>query len=131
MLEREELEEAIDSLPWLARGVLKIIGSVDKIMEKCDADNDGAIGMETDMPATEETCLASCFKRKAFKLILAKIGEIGGDADPRLELDKPKEGFRLFEIRTPHLNHCVLRACIERPTLAQIRFALKPDKAFH
>lgn len=67
MLEREELEEAIDSLPWLARGVLKIIGSVDKIMEKCDADNDGAIGMETDMPATEETCLASCFKRKAFK----------------------------------------------------------------
>ena len=35
--------------------------------QKCDADKDGAIGIETDMPATEETCLATCFKRKAFK----------------------------------------------------------------
>ena len=66
-LEREELEVAIAALPFLARGVLKIIGSVDKIMAKCDADGDGAIGIETDMPNTEETCLATCFKRKAFK----------------------------------------------------------------
>lgn len=66
-LERSELETAISALPWMARGVLKIIGSVDKIMAKCDADGDDAIGMLTDMPKTEETCLASCFKRKAFK----------------------------------------------------------------
>jgi len=67
LLERSELEDAIDSLPWYAKGVLKIIGSVDKIMVKCDADGDGAISMEDDMTATEETCLASCFKRRAFK----------------------------------------------------------------
>jgi len=66
-LERAELETAINALPWYSRSVLKIIGSIDKIMKKCDADGDDAIGMETDMPATEETCLASCFKRKAFK----------------------------------------------------------------
>ena len=66
-LERQELQDAIDSLPWLARGVLKIIGSVDKIMSKCDADGDGAISIDHDMAATEETCLATCFKRKAFK----------------------------------------------------------------
>ena len=51
----------------LPTGILKVIGSVDKIMSKCDADGDGAIGIDTDMPKTEETCLASCFKRKAFK----------------------------------------------------------------
>merc|ERR1719384_828936 len=67
ILEREELEAAIDNLPWYSRGILKIIGSVDKIMNKCDADGDGAISMEKDMPATEETCLATCFKRRAFK----------------------------------------------------------------
>jgi len=66
-LERSELESAINGLPWYSRSILKIIGSVDKIMAKCDADGDDAIGMDTDMPATEETCLASCFKRKAFK----------------------------------------------------------------
>lgn len=66
-LERSELETAINGLPWFARGVLKVIGSIDKIMKKCDADGDDAIGMDTDMPATEETCLATCFKRKAFK----------------------------------------------------------------
>ena len=66
-LEREELEVAIAALPFLARGVLQVIGSIDKIMAKCDADGDGAIGIDTDMPATEETCLATCFKRKAFK----------------------------------------------------------------
>lgn len=66
-LERSELETAINGLPWFARGVLKVIGSIDKIMKKCDADGDDAIGMYTDMPATEETCLATCFKRKAFK----------------------------------------------------------------
>ena len=69
-LERQELQNAIDSLPWLARGVLKIIGSVDKIMSKCDADGDGAISIDHDMAATEETCLATCFKRKAFKKAL-------------------------------------------------------------
>lgn len=66
-LERSELETAIAELPWLARGVLKIIGSVDKIMDKCDANKDGAIGILDDMPKTEDTCLATCFKRKAFK----------------------------------------------------------------
>jgi len=66
-LERGELQDAIDSLPWLARGVLKIIGSVDKIMDKCDADGDGAISIDHDMDATQETCLATCFKRKSFK----------------------------------------------------------------
>mmetsp|Transcript_13451 Transcript_13451/g.18997 ORF Transcript_13451/g.18997 Transcript_13451/m.18997 type:complete len:176 (-) Transcript_13451:254-781(-) len=66
-LERKELQDAIDSLPWLARGVLKILGSVDSIMKKCDADGDDAIGIDTDMEQTQETCLASCFKRKAFK----------------------------------------------------------------
>eukprot|EP00560_Eucampia_antarctica_P006671 CAMPEP_0197823484 /NCGR_PEP_ID=MMETSP1437-20131217/839_1 /TAXON_ID=49252 ORGANISM="Eucampia antarctica, Strain CCMP1452" /NCGR_SAMPLE_ID=MMETSP1437 /ASSEMBLY_ACC=CAM_ASM_001096 /LENGTH=150 /DNA_ID=CAMNT_0043422689 /DNA_START=36 /DNA_END=488 /DNA_ORIENTATION=+ len=66
-LERSELEYAINLLPWYSRGILKVIGSVDKIMAKCDADGDDAIGIDTDMPMTEETCLASCFKRKAFK----------------------------------------------------------------
>mmetsp|Transcript_12010 Transcript_12010/g.16798 ORF Transcript_12010/g.16798 Transcript_12010/m.16798 type:complete len:177 (-) Transcript_12010:1092-1622(-) len=66
-LDRKELQDAIDSLPWLARGVLKILGSVDSIMSKCDADGDDAIGIDTDMESTKETCLASCFKRKAFK----------------------------------------------------------------
>mmetsp|Transcript_26194 Transcript_26194/g.53662 ORF Transcript_26194/g.53662 Transcript_26194/m.53662 type:complete len:173 (-) Transcript_26194:525-1043(-) len=66
-LERAELQEAIDALPWFSRGVLKILGSVDKIMEKCDADGDDAIGMFDDMEKTKEQCLASCFKRKAFK----------------------------------------------------------------
>ena len=66
-LDRIELETAIDKLPWYSRGILKIIGSVDKIMAKCDVDGDGAIGIDYDMSHNEETCLASCFKRKAFK----------------------------------------------------------------
>jgi len=66
-LEKEELENAIASLPWYARGILKIIGSVPKIMEKCDDDKDGAIGMEHDMEATKDQCLATCFKRRSFK----------------------------------------------------------------
>lgn len=66
-LERGELEAAIDSLSWYSRGILKVIGSVNKIMAKCDADEDGAISIEKDMAATEETCLATCFKRRAFK----------------------------------------------------------------
>jgi hypothetical protein len=66
-LERLELEDAISKLPWYQRGVLKIIGSVDKIMKKCDADGDGAISIVHDMEATKETCLATCFKRRAFK----------------------------------------------------------------
>lgn len=67
MLERSELEDAIAKLPWYQRGVLKIIGSVDKIMKRCDADGDGAISITHDMEKTKETCLATCFKRKAFK----------------------------------------------------------------
>mmetsp|Transcript_37989 Transcript_37989/g.53539 ORF Transcript_37989/g.53539 Transcript_37989/m.53539 type:complete len:137 (-) Transcript_37989:94-504(-) len=66
-LERAELETAISNLPWLARGVLKIIGSTDMIMKKCDVDGDDAIGMTTDMEQNAETCLATCFKRRAFK----------------------------------------------------------------
>jgi len=66
-LDREELEKAIDSLNWLARGVLKVIGSVDVIMRKCDYDGDGAISIDHDMEHNAETCLASCFKRRAFK----------------------------------------------------------------
>jgi hypothetical protein len=36
-------------------------------MAKCDHDKDGKISIEQDMEATKETCLATCFKRKAFK----------------------------------------------------------------
>mmetsp|Transcript_3282 Transcript_3282/g.3658 ORF Transcript_3282/g.3658 Transcript_3282/m.3658 type:complete len:143 (-) Transcript_3282:286-714(-) len=67
LLERIELENAIDGLSFFSRGILKVIGSVDKIMAKCDFDGDGAISIEKDMPATEETCLATCFKKRAFK----------------------------------------------------------------
>jgi len=66
-LERGELNDAIGGVSWLLRGLLRVIGSVDAIMKKCDADGDGKITIEDDMAATEETCLASCFKRKAFK----------------------------------------------------------------
>lgn len=66
-LEREELDDAIGGVSWILRGLLNVIGSVDAIMKKCDADGDGKITIEEDMRATEETCLATCFKRKAFK----------------------------------------------------------------
>ncbi|GMI40718.1 hypothetical protein TrCOL_g10090 [Triparma columacea] len=68
-LERSELEAAIESLPWLSKGVLKVIGSIDMIMSKCDANGDGAIDMKKggDMDKSAETCLKTCFKRKAFK----------------------------------------------------------------
>jgi hypothetical protein len=66
-LEKSELQDAIDLLPWYSRGILKIIGSVDKIMKKCDYDKDGAISIDSDMENTKETCLATCFKKKAFK----------------------------------------------------------------
>ena len=66
-LERSELEQAMNSVPWILRSLLNIIGSIDAIMKKCDADGDGAIDIEGDMKATEETCLATCFKRKVFK----------------------------------------------------------------
>jgi len=66
-LDRSELECAIDGLNWLARGVLKVIGSVDSIMKKCDYDDDGAISIDHDMEHTRDTCLATCFKRRAFK----------------------------------------------------------------
>ena len=48
-------------------GILKILGSVDKMMVKCDVDKDDAIGIEYDMTHNSETCLATCFKRRAFK----------------------------------------------------------------
>lgn len=66
-LDRLELETAIDNLPWLARGVLKIIGSVNSIMKKCDYDGDDAISIDYDMDNTVDICLATCFKRRAFK----------------------------------------------------------------
>ena len=66
-LDRPELEHAIDQLSWLARGVLKVIGSVNSIMKKCDYDGDGAISIDYDMDNTVDTCLATCFKRRAFK----------------------------------------------------------------
>jgi len=66
-LERSELETAMNAVPWLLRSLLNIIGSIDAIMKKCDANGDGAIDIDVDMKATEETCLATCFKRKAFK----------------------------------------------------------------
>lgn len=66
-LERDELENAMKNVSWIVRGLLKVIGSVDSIMKKCDADGDGQITIEQDMEATKETCLATCFKRKAFK----------------------------------------------------------------
>jgi hypothetical protein len=50
-----------------ARGVLKILGSVDKMMKKCDVDGDDAIGIDYDMSHNSETCLATCFKLRAFK----------------------------------------------------------------
>ena len=66
-LEREELDSAMKGVSWIVRGLLKVIGSTDSIMKKCDADGDGKITIEQDMEATKETCLATCFKRKAFK----------------------------------------------------------------
>ena len=66
-LEREELDNAMKNVSWIVRGLLKVIGSTDSIMKKCDADGDGKITIEHDMEATKETCLATCFKRKAFK----------------------------------------------------------------
>ena len=68
-LERSELETAMNSVPWILRSLLNIIGSIDAIMKKCDADGDGAIDIEGDMKATEETCLATCCKRKVFKML--------------------------------------------------------------
>jgi len=66
-LDRPELQGAIDSLPWFARGILQILGSVDKMMKKCDVDGDDAISMDYDMIHNKDQCLASCFKRRAFK----------------------------------------------------------------
>ena len=42
-LDRSELQSAIDSLPWYARGILQILGSTNAIMKKCDLDGDDAI----------------------------------------------------------------------------------------
>jgi len=38
LLERSELDAAMGEVHWLARGLLKVIGSTDAIMKKCDAD---------------------------------------------------------------------------------------------
>jgi hypothetical protein len=46
---------------------MKVFGSVDTIMKKCDLDGDGAISMDYDMINNNETCLASCFKRRQFR----------------------------------------------------------------
>lgn len=66
-LDKIELKAAIDKLPWYARGVLTLLGSVDKMIKKCDLDGDGMIGMDYDMHHNQETCLATCLKRRAFK----------------------------------------------------------------
>mmetsp|Transcript_8820 Transcript_8820/g.18925 ORF Transcript_8820/g.18925 Transcript_8820/m.18925 type:complete len:167 (+) Transcript_8820:22-522(+) len=66
-LERSELDSIMNEVPWLLRSLLRVIGSVDAIMKKCDADGDGKITIDGDMEQTKETCLASCFKRNAFK----------------------------------------------------------------
>lgn len=66
-LERAELDAAIAKLPWYGRGIVKILGSTDKMMKKCDVDKDDAISMDYDMIHNAETCLATCFKRRAFK----------------------------------------------------------------
>lgn len=66
-LDRLELQGTIDSLPWYARSILQILGSVDKMMKKCDMDGDDAISMDYDMIQNKDQCLASCFKRRAFK----------------------------------------------------------------
>ena len=63
-----QIPGAIDKLPWLARGVLTILGSVDAMMKKCDVDGDGAISIDYDMEHNKETCLATCFKKRAFKM---------------------------------------------------------------
>ena len=69
LLSRSELDTAIGTLNFLSRSVLKVIGSTDIIMSKCDYDSDGFIDMEPggDMEKSKETCLKQCFKRKAFK----------------------------------------------------------------
>jgi hypothetical protein len=67
LLERAELQSAIDALPWYSRGIISILGSVDKMMKKCDMDGDGAISMDYDMKNNGESCLSTCFKRLAFK----------------------------------------------------------------
>ena len=46
---------------------MKILGSVDMMIKKCDMDGDGAISIDYDMVKNAKTCLATCFKRKAFK----------------------------------------------------------------
>ena len=35
-LDREELDAAIGKLPWYGRGIVKILGSTDKMMKKCE-----------------------------------------------------------------------------------------------
>jgi hypothetical protein len=50
-----------------ARGIVNLLGNTDKMMKKCDIDQDDAISMDYDMLHNQDTCLASCFKRKAFK----------------------------------------------------------------
>ena len=42
-LDRVELDAAISKLPWYGRGIVKILGSTDKMMKKCDVDGDDAI----------------------------------------------------------------------------------------
>jgi hypothetical protein len=66
-LDRSELDAAINGLPWFGRGIVKLLGNTDKMMKKCDVDKDDAISMDYDMIHNKETCLATCFKRRAFK----------------------------------------------------------------
>lgn len=52
---------------FFVQGILNILGSVDKMMKKCDIDGDDAIGMDYDMQHNQESCLATCLKRRVFK----------------------------------------------------------------
>ena len=66
-LDRLELQAAIDGLPWYAGWILNVLGSLDKMMRNCDIDKDDAISIDYDMEHNKESCLHTCFKRRAFK----------------------------------------------------------------
>merc|ERR1712176_329483 len=66
-LERSELQSTINKLPWFSKGILRLFGSVDYIMQKCDVDGDDAISMDYDMIHNKDRCWESCLLRKAFR----------------------------------------------------------------
>jgi EF hand len=66
-LSRQELDVAMNRLPWYGRGISQLLESTEKMMQKCDIDKDGFISIDYDMVHNGETCLKTCFKRRAFK----------------------------------------------------------------